>query len=162
MKDMWIIHFIFIYFKVMYNIYYHNIWVPHSLCCYLHISLVRSYYFHCTAEQSNQPATQGGFTLLLCHLQHLSQTLSPCEECLYSGGNVRSCQKVPERYLTFINIQEDSKCYELDEMKVNLWDLPTIWQDAWSRLWKHAASSFHITDLAASASCFLRKVYVVL
>lgn len=76
MKDMWIIHFIFIYFKVMYNIYYHNIWVSHSLCCYLHISLVRSYYFHCTAEQSNQPATQGGFTLLLCQLQHLSQTLS--------------------------------------------------------------------------------------
>lgn len=32
MKDMWIICFIFIYFKVTYNIYY-NIWAPHSLRC---------------------------------------------------------------------------------------------------------------------------------
>lgn len=33
MKDIWINRFIFIHFKVMYNIYYQNIWAPHSLSC---------------------------------------------------------------------------------------------------------------------------------
>lgn len=154
MKDMWIIRFIFIYFKVMYNIYYHNIWAPHSLCCIFTFPL--SDPIISIVQLSNQISQQPRedlpcfYAIYRTSLRHSALVRMACTQEGKSGIARRclscswvlsppgtACLPLPLRGTGQLDSREDSaKCHELGETKGNLGGLHTIRQDASSRPWK--------------------------